>query len=323
MRASGVPISEQGPQPETFTPARHPEDAMSSTPGSNVAPMTVKLVGAKSDAVRLLRVHVERGRSLRSSTPTSRQHVDELRARKDEWVADTIELLRRIFDAPTVADGFAETGGRFANYPAEMPAAGETFTEEIELRINRLLTVLKRIESTNDTPAAPAPVRDPAAIVSPPAAATPTPAVTSPAIAKAVLVVANGVDAKFTESVGEFLGRLGLSPTVQVREPGKPAELSLDTGAGFAVMILPREDADHARPDSQTPLRSDVAFDLGFLCGRVGTSRIAVLFPQGADGFNCPRQIPHIPLDSAGGWMLHLARQMRKSGVEVDLNRVL
>ncbi len=294
---------------------------MNSTPGGNVTSMTVKLVGAKSDAVRLLRVHVERGRSLRSSTPTTRQHVEELRARKDEWVSDTVELLRRIFDAPTVADGFAETGGRFAGYPTEMPAAGETFTEEVEFRINRLLTVLKRIESTNDAPATPAPVRDPSVIVTPPAVITPP--ATPPPTTRSVLVVPNGVDAKFTGSVGEFLGHLGLSPAVQVREPGKSAELELGDGAGFAVMILPQEDADHARPDSQTPLRSDVAFDLGFLCGRVGTGKIAVLFPQGGEGFSCPRQIPHIPLDSAGGWMLHLARQMRKSGVELDLNRVL
>jgi hypothetical protein len=286
--------------------------------------LSVRLVGSKSDAVRLLKVHVERGRTLRQTTPTNRGHVEEMRVKKDEWVTDTVEMLKRIFDAPNVADSFADTAGRFANYPLDMPAAGDFFNEEMDLRLSRLGVVLKRVEATPEpaAPAATAPAHD---IVTPPKFTEPRTPEARPAATnnKTILVVSHGVDPKFTESVSEFLGRLGLSAMLQTREPGKPVELEGATTAGFAVMLMSADDANHARPGNNQPLRSDVAFDMGFLCGRVGASKLAVLFPPPGDSFACDRQIPYIPLDASGGWVLHLGRHMKRAGVEVDLNRVL
>lgn len=286
--------------------------------------LSVRLVGPKADAVRLLKVHVERGRALRHTSPASRGHVEELRMKKDEWVADTVELLRKIFDAPTVAESFADTAGRFANYPVDMPQAGDFFSEEMDLRLSRLGVVLKRVEATPDTPAsvpAPAPATD---IVTPPRSFTsPATPIDTKANTKAILVVSHGVEPRYTEAVSEFLGRLGLSAKLQVREPGKPVELEGATTAGFAVMLMSSEDANHARPGSHDTLRSDIAFDMGFLCGRVGAAKLAVLFPPGGEGFSCDRQIPYIPLDPSAGWMLHLGRHMKRAGADIDLNRVL
>lgn len=306
--------------------------------------LSVKLVGAKADAVRMLRVLAERGRSIRMTTITSREQIDEARAKKDEWVHDTVELLKKIFDQTTVADGFYDTQGRFNDYPGDQQGATETFHEEMDLRLSRLNVVLKRIEASPEAPAVPAPVKDPSSIVTPPSSTvspTMTPATppTSPSSvgsapassqaeaprgsAKAILVVSHGVDHRFTEAASEFLGKLGLSATLQTREPGKPVELEGATTASFALMLMPSEDADNARPGSNQPLRSDIAFDMGFLTGRVGANRLAVLFPQGGEGFACGRKIPYIPIDQPGGWMLHLARHMKRAGVEIDLNKVL
>lgn len=301
--------------------------------------LSVRLVGSKADAVRHLKVLLERGRTLRGTQIHSRGHVEELRAKKDEWVADTVELLRRIFDAPTVAESFADTGTRFTNYPVDMPAAGDLFGEEMELRLSRLNVVLKRVESTPDVPASAATTPAPDLVTPPrpalsPAPQSPTAASTGPlaaasaggdvkTAAKAILVVSHGVEPRHTEAVSEFLGRLGLSAKLHLREPGKPVELEGATAAGFAVMLMSSEDAAHARPGSHQTLRSDVAFDMGFLCGRVGAARLAVLFPPGGEGFSCDRQIPYIPLDASGGWMLHLGRHMKRAGVDIDLNRVL
>ncbi|MFN4243234.1 MAG: TIR domain-containing protein [Tepidisphaerales bacterium] len=306
---------------------------------STATSLSVRLVGPKADAVRHLKVLLERGRTLKGTQLVSRGHVEELRAKKDEWVADTVDLLRKIFDAPTVADSFADTGTRFASYPLEMPAAGDLFSEEMELRLSRLNVVLKRVEATPDVPASAATTPAPD-LVTPPrvgsapvstatANATAPAAPTAPSMgdskvnAKAILVVSHGVEPKHTEAVSEFLGRLGLSAKLHLREPGRPVELEGATSAGFAVMLMSAEDASHARPGSQQTLRSDIAFDMGFLCGRVGAARLAVLFPPGGDGFSCDRQIPYIPLDASGGWMLHLGRQMKRAGVDIDLNRVL
>ena len=33
--------------------------------------------------------------------------------------------------------------------------------------------------------------------------------------------------------------------------------------------------------------------------------------------------IAHLPVDGSGGWQLHLARQMKRAGMDIDLNRLV
>jgi hypothetical protein len=285
---------------------------MSATSSFSTGSSTsVRLTSPRSEALRLLRVHLERGRTLRQVVPTSLEHVEELRAKKDEWVSDTCSLLRGIFDSGAISEGFAEAGAKFAVYPGEMPAAGETFADELDLRLARLTIVVKRVEAITDMPAAPKPLADAAAIVTPATYAAPTQTATRPGV-----VIFAHVSEDRVAPVREFLGQLGLQVSSgSVGDPGEKYD--------FALLILGGEDADKARPGSPNPIRAEVAFDLGYLCGRVGPTRIATLFLPGGEGFNCGRNIPHIPLDGASGWLLHLARQIRRAGVNIDLNKVL
>ena len=59
---------------------------------------------------------------------------------------------------------------------------------------------------------------------------------------------------------------------------------------------------------------------IGFLLALLGRSRIALLsdeVPEALSG------CVHVPMDDDGLWRLLLAREMKKAGLEVDLNRAL
>jgi predicted nucleotide-binding protein len=59
---------------------------------------------------------------------------------------------------------------------------------------------------------------------------------------------------------------------------------------------------------------------VGFMLALLGRSRIALL------GDEVPAALSgcvHVPLDDSGLWKLLLAREMKKAGLEIDLNRAI
>jgi hypothetical protein len=59
---------------------------------------------------------------------------------------------------------------------------------------------------------------------------------------------------------------------------------------------------------------------VGFMLALLGRSRIALL---GGDAPAALAGCVHVPLDDEGLWRLLLAREMKKAGLEVDLNRAI
>ncbi len=84
--------------------------------------------------------------------------------------------------------------------------------------------------------------------------------------------------------------------------------------AGFAILL--------AGPDGPD------AFELGFCMGRLGNKRLCIIHPPAdpADGDRIARStrgLPTIEFDAGEAWQLHLARQLRRGGVNIDLNRLV
>jgi hypothetical protein len=63
-------------------------------------------------------------------------------------------------------------------------------------------------------------------------------------------------------------------------------------------------------------------FELGYCVGRLGLKRVFVLSASDDKLTADEHGLLHIPLDPADGWQLHLARQLKRAGLEIDLNRV-
>jgi hypothetical protein len=150
--------------------------------------------------------------------------------------------------------------------------------------------------------------------------ATPTPARSQmPSLACGVLI-ARSADTAMRDAIVQFLQRLAVSLHVIDRQPqGGPASLMSDElarrrDASFALVLT--DSADNA---NQAP---DDLFDLGCCCGRLGAPRVFALH-RGGDGSTDRFGISHIPIDGSDGWQLQMARLLRKSGVAVDLNRLV
>ena len=137
-------------------------------------------------------------------------------------------------------------------------------------------------------------------------ASTP-PHATSPAGSTRVLILGSGGDA--AQAV-DFMGQLGLESAVV----DTPSVERLDAlrDAAFAL-ILPGEDA-------QAP---GLMLAIGFMLAVLGRSRICLLSDPGATQPAALEGTTQITPDDGGVWHLLLAREMKRAGLDVDLNRAL
>jgi predicted nucleotide-binding protein len=56
---------------------------------------------------------------------------------------------------------------------------------------------------------------------------------------------------------------------------------------------------------------------------KLGRRRVCPLYEQGVELPSDYYGIGYIPLDSNGAWKMQLARELRDSGLEVDINKAI
>jgi hypothetical protein len=74
--------------------------------------------------------------------------------------------------------------------------------------------------------------------------------------------------------------------------------------------------------DSEEEESGTLGFELGYCVGRLGLGRVCALHPRGRETYMDTHGILHLPLDGAGGWQLNLARHFKRSGINLDLNKL-
>ncbi|TFC56891.1 nucleotide-binding protein [Cryobacterium sp. TMT2-15-1] len=89
---------------------------------------------------------------------------------------------------------------------------------------------------------------------------------------------------------------------------------------GYAVVLLTADDLGRAKDaDADRPRgRQNVIFEMGFFFGALGRRRVAVLYEEGVEEPGDVTGLVYIPIDSAGGWRLNVARELSDAGIPVS-----
>jgi hypothetical protein len=123
-----------------------------------------------------------------------------------------------------------------------------------------------------------------------------------------VLVLGHGGDT--AGQIIDFLGQMDLEPAVI----DAPTVDRLDAlrDAAFAV-LLPSE-------DMEAPA---TMLSIGFMLAVLGRSRICLMAETGQSVPGVLEGVLRVAPDDTGVWRLLLAREMKRAGLDVDLNRAL
>jgi hypothetical protein len=275
---------------------------------------SAKLLRPRDEAVSYLQQQIERGAEIKVMRIRSGQELDAARSAKLEWTQRNTDLLNDLFDQPTVAEECNDWVGRIYPEYAEFGNFVEQFYAEMDHRIKRLKAVVRWLEKQPGATAAKAsasavPVRaaSDAEIV---AAAKVIPASARPLLEtlSGLLVVCRADDPS-KQAVADFLESLEIKVSVVDGTAGLADSLDRAGNVSFAVVLSGESQGEYG-------------FELGFCAGRLGLKRVILLHGQPATTAADTRGFTHVALDSGGGWMLQLARHLKRAGLGVDLNRL-
>ncbi|HEY7119778.1 MAG TPA: hypothetical protein VH475_24515 [Tepidisphaeraceae bacterium] len=319
---------------------------LQTPPTSSQASASAKLVMPRDKAIQQIRAQLEKGLEIKRSKIRYVNELERAREAKGEWTTAVMTLLKAAFSSGAVADECQNWVGKVLPEYADLNLFIEHFYDEMDQRLRKLHLVLKRVQELPDEsqPKSPASTAKAAAataqaaapVANPAAQATdanrdffdaPAPANGAAAHPRAANAPASGMrpragafivyehDPRAQSAVRDFCTKLGFEiAEITSGDPGDARnalveQLDQKPHLDFGL-ILSRADAP-PRP-----------FDLGYVVGRLGLKRVYVLSASD-DKLTCDEHgLLHIPLDPADGWQLHLARQLKRAGLEIDLNRV-
>jgi hypothetical protein len=132
-----------------------------------------------------------------------------------------------------------------------------------------------------------------------------------------VLFVTHGPRDASAEAVLQFMQQLSLPIVEADHTNGLIETLEGRNDTGFMVVM---NGIDGAAPSGN--LSESSVFKLGYCAGRIGMKRICMMHTAGHGASSDGHGLPHVPVDASGGWQLHLARQMKRAGLDIDLNRL-
>jgi len=139
----------------------------------------------------------------------------------------------------------------------------------------------------------------------------------------------HGHDEAARERVARFLEKAGLEVVILHEQPnaGKTLieKLEDNTGVGYAVVLLTADDEGRARGDEalRPRARQNVVFEAGYLMGRLGRDRVALLYEPEVELPSDIKGVVYIEADPHGAWKEKLFKELRAAGLRVSENKWL
>jgi len=143
--------------------------------------------------------------------------------------------------------------------------------------------------------------------------------------------VVHGHDEGAKHSVARFLEQLGVVPVILQEQINRGMTViekfeDLAGRAGFAVVLMTPDDMGHGAGKEQEKKnrpRQNVVLELGYFVGRLGRNKTLVLVKGEVEMPSDVLGLIYEPMDRTEGWKIRLARELRASGFEIDLNRAI
>ena len=143
--------------------------------------------------------------------------------------------------------------------------------------------------------------------------------------------VVHGHDTLSKLDVSRTLEKFGLEVTILHEQPNVGATViekfeEHAAEVGFAVVLFTPDDEGYPRNKSdeiKPRARQNVILELGYFAGLLGRDRVCVLHKGDVEIPSDYLGILYIPLDEAGAWRYTLAKEMKASGFDIDLNTLV
>jgi len=273
------------------------------------------LIISRAEAGKLLRARALTGYRL-TLPPAARNQQERASylSSELEWFSYTKELLSRIFDNERYALEYAAPVEEPYDDPEDLREEFHNARARIKERVVRLQLLIKALPLI----AEPATNRNDANVPWVPP---------SPGDSKRVFLV-HGHDVAAKESVARLCQKLGIEVVILHEKPDEGRTIiekfEAHSDVAFAIVLLTPDDygASASAPSGRPRARQNVLLEMGFFIGKLGRRRVCVLYGPGVEIPSDYSGVLYVPLDPAGAWRILLAKELKATGLPVDLNLV-
>lgn len=144
--------------------------------------------------------------------------------------------------------------------------------------------------------------------------------------------IVHGHDEAIKQTVARLLEQLELNPIILHEKPDKGQTIiekleasSSEIDICYAVVILTPDDVGAKVSEKEKLLpraRQNVVFELGYFIAKLGRQRVQALYTEGVELPSDYQGVLYTQLDDAGAWKLKLAKEMKATGIDIDLNKL-
>lgn len=229
------------------------------------------------------------------------------------WGEYNEEMLRQMFTSPIIAEEYRRSFGVVAlTRELYLEEEIEALHRSIDDKMRRLTSVNERLELI--------PLASGVSQAPPLSKA-------SPAVASRKVFLVHGHAEGVRETVARFIGNMGLTPIILHEQVSRGdtiiEKLEAYGDVGYAVVLLTPDDVGGASPESLKPrARQNVILELGYFLGRLRRDHVCALYQGEIELPSDYTSVVYIPLDSGGGWRIHLAKELQAAGFDVDMNKL-
>lgn len=143
--------------------------------------------------------------------------------------------------------------------------------------------------------------------------------------------IVHGRANEIKETTARFLGKLEINPIILHEKPDKGRTIiekfeDHSAEARFAVILLTPDDLGRLASEPETSLkpraRQNVIFEMGYFIGSLGRGKVCALY-HGVEQPSDLHGVIYIPIDEAGAWKTHLAKELKEAGIKADYEKVI
>ncbi len=140
--------------------------------------------------------------------------------------------------------------------------------------------------------------------------------------------VVHGHDEALLYQVARFIESIGVEAIILMEQPheGRTLIEKLEQNdVSYAVILCTGDDLGRAKdePELHPRPRQNVVLELGFFIGALKRRQLCVLKAPGIEMPSDLHGVGYHDIDEGGGWKLMLAKEMKKAGLPIDLNRAI
>lgn len=278
-------------------------------------PRTFMLTISNDDFKNRLTQRIEIGEELHSRQIQSQEDYNKLKHDTDIWTDYNFEMLKQVFNYPDndYMDSYNHAGYTF------MGQMGEVQNNPTQTKKNLIgykLSELKSLLAKAD-------------LIKSEKANASSPTTTAKQLSKTEVFIVHGHDDLAKTKTARFIEKLGLKPIIlhEQTSSGKTIIEKIEeySNVGFGIVLYTPCDKGCKNGDESKLLnraRQNVVFEHGYLIGKIGRQNVCALVRDEVEVPNDISGVVYVKMDADESWHLKVARELRSSGYDIDLNRL-